>query len=192
MEINKSQDITGVKTTEDIVEGRMVLFTSNPGVDGDLTGRMSDVPGVKLPDTTAEAARARFCLTWQVDNRQPPLVDWPSYNYALRQGFDQTANTPITGKTIYMTYPGYQESVTIPSGTLSLAFGGDGTVLTVPSGQYIYDATMQVPGTRLRVADTASDSEADAGKLAVVGSGTEIAEVERFDSSTYALTIRLL
>lgn len=192
MEINKTQDITGVKTIEDIVEGRMVLLTTNPGIGTDLTGMLSDVPGVKLPDTTAEAARARYCITWQVDNREPPLVAWPSYPYALRQGFDQTANTPITDKTIYLTYPGYQESQTIPSGLLSLAYGGDGTVLTVPSGQYIYDATMQVPGTRLRACDTATDGAGSAGMLAIVASGTEIAEVERFSTTTYALTFRLL
>lgn len=192
MEINKTQDITGAKTIEAIVEGRMVLLTTNPGVGTDLTGRLSDVPGVKLPDTAAEAARARYCITWQADNRQPPIIAWPGYAYALRQGFDQDANTPITGKTIYLTYPGYQESETIPSGTLALAYGADGTVLTVPSGQYIYDATMQVPGTRLRAADTASDSADEAGQLAVVGGGTAIAEVERFDTSTYALTFRLL
>jgi len=197
MEINKVLDITGVITTEDIVEGRMVLLTSHPGYPTDLTGRLTDVPGVKLPDTLAEAARATFCLTWKNENRVPPMnIPWvgPYIPFALRQGgFDQAANTPLTGQTVYMTYPGYQNSVTIPSGTLSLGFSCCGTVLTVPSGQYVYDATMQVPGTPLRACDTATDGAGVAGMLAILVSGsTRIAQVERFNATSYALTFRML
>lgn len=193
MEINKVQDVTGVKTTEDIVEGRMVLYTLNPGTPGDITGRLADVPGVKLPDTLLEAHRARYCITWQNDNRTPPLIAWPGYNWTLRHGFDQAANTPIVGVPIYMTYPGYQESLTIPSGLLAICLAGDATVLTVPSGQYVYSAPIQVPGCRLHVCDTASDGALLAGQLAVLASGrSEIAETERFNATTFALTFRLL
>lgn len=195
MEINKVQDVTGVVTTEAIVEGRMVLYTTNPGLPfpGDLTGRLSDVPGVKLPDTVAEAARARYCITWQNDNRTPPLIAWPQYNWSLRLGFDQATNLPITGVPVYMTYPGYQESLTIPSGMLAICLAGDATVCTIPSGQYMYNVLMQVPGTRLRAADTVTDGAANAGMLAILASGTTaIAEVERFTPATFALTFRLL
>ena len=199
MEINKSHDIEGVVTTEDITEGRAVLLTSNPGYrrDGgpatDLTGRLTDLPGVKLPATTDEAARATYLITWPADNREPPIVYWPAYSYAVRQTLDQTANAPITGKTIYLTYPGNQESVVIPSGFVALGFTGVGTEVTLPSGQYVYDATMQTPGTRLRACDTATDGAASAGMLAIVASGTTaLYEVSRFNTSTFALTVRSL
>jgi len=190
MEINKNTDVTGVVVTEDITEGRMVLFTSNPGYPSDLTGRLTDLPGVKLPDTPAEAAEAMFVLTWQNDRREPPLINYPSYSYALRHGFDQTGNAPFTG-TVYLTYPGYQESVVIPSGSQALAFGGG--VFTVPSGQYVYSPAIQVPGCRLRACDAATDGAAFAGMLAVMASGTtRVAITERFNTSTFALTFRTL
>lgn len=192
MEINKSSDILGVITTEDIVEGRMVLLTSHPGYTTaqDLTGRLTDEPGVKLPDTAAEAAMARYVITWPVDNKTPPIVYWPYYTWALRQTLDRATNAPVTGRTIYLTYPGYQNAVTIPSGYLALAFGG-GT-FTVESGQYVYNALMQVPGTVLRACDTVTDGAALAGQLAILGSGVEVAVVERFTVSTFALTFRTL
>jgi len=189
MEINKQSDVLGVVPTEDITEGRMVLLTSHPGHGDDLTGRPTDIPGVKLPETEAEANRARYVLTWKVDRREPPIVNWPSYNYALRQTFDRDTNAPITGKTIYLTYPGYQESVTIPSGTNSLALGG-GTY-TIPSGQFVYSGAMQVPGTRLSVANTGDDGAASAGMLKVQEGNEEyVAVVERFDTSAFSLTFR--
>lgn len=189
MEINKNTDIIGVITYEAITEGRMVLLTSHPGYSTDVTGRLTDLPGVKLPDTTAEASRARYVITWPVDNRQPPLVDWPAYAWALRQGFDQATNAPITGKTIYLTYPGYQESVVIPSGNLALAFGQG--VFTIPSGQFVYNAAMLVPGTALYSCDTNTDSAAEAGQLTVTAGGrTAVGAVERFNSTAHKLTVR--
>jgi len=201
VEINKSSDITGVIVTEDIVEGRMVLLTSHPGYSvipgesdaADLSGRLTDEPGVKLPDTPSEAAKATYVLTWPVNNIKPPMMlplVGPMYSFALRQMFDQDGNLPLTDRTIYMTYPGNQESVTIPSGNLALAFNCCGGEFTVPSGQYVYSDDLQVPGTRLRVCDTETDGEDAAGKLAVVGSGTAVAEVSRFNSTSYALTFR--
>lgn len=201
MEINKSSDITGVIATEDIVEGRMVLLTSHPGYGtipgetgvSDLVGRLTDEPGVKLPDTPDEAARATYVCMWPVSNMTPPMrlpFVGPAFSFALRQMFDQNSNLPLTNQTIYMTYPGMQESVTIPSGNLALGFNCCGGEFTVPSGQYVYSADLQVPGTRLRVCDTASDGANSAGMLATVGSGTAIAEVSRFNASTFALTFR--
>jgi len=195
MEINKSSDITGVITTEDIVEGRMVLLTSHPTYPADLTGRLVDVPGVKLPDTLLEAARATYCLTWKVENRTPPMtVPWigPFIPWSLRVGgFDRPTNLPLTNQTIYMTYPGYQISMTIPSGMLALGYNCCGGEFTIPSGQYVYDVTMQVPGTRLRVCNTATDGAASAGMLAIMISGTvAVAEVSRFNEPNFEMTFR--
>lgn len=197
MEINKTHDIHGVITTEDITEGRAVLMTSNPGWRGgvgpvpDLTGRLTDLPGVKLPDTLAEAARATYLITWPVDNREPPIIYWPSYQFALRQTMDQATNAPITGRTIYLTYPGNQESVVIPSGFIAIGLTGVQTEVTMPSGQYVYNVAMRVPGTRLRACDTATDGAVSAGMLAIVASGTTpLYEVSRFNATTFALTVR--
>ena len=204
MEINKSHDITGVITTEDIVEGRHVLLTSHPGygtIAGesgvqDLTGRLTDEPGVKLPDTPAEANRATYIITWPVTNMKPPMMlpfVGPTYSFALRQMFDQATNLPLTGRTIYMTYPGNQESMTLPSGCLALGFNGVKGEFTIPSGQYVYSANLKITGTRLRACDTATDGAASAGMLAETNDvTTEIAEVSRFNATTYALTFRHL
>lgn len=197
MQINKVSDVTGVITTEDTIEGRMVLLTSNPGYTqdigpvNDLTGRLQDVPGVKLPDTLEEAARATYVITWTVEQRQPPIIGWPAYGYALRQGFDQAGNCPVTGRTIYITWPGYQDSMTIPSGYYALGYNCCGGEYTVPSGHYVYSANVRVPGTRLRACDAATDGAEDAGRLAEVVSGsTPVAEVSRFNATTFELTFR--
>jgi len=196
MEINKVHDITGVITTEDIVEGRCVLLTTHPGYASDVTGRLTDEPGVKLPDTQAEAARATYALTWPVDNRTPPLtIPWvgPYIPWALRAGgFDQATNLPLTSQTVYMTYPGYQENMTIPSGNLAIGLNGVGSVFTIPSGQYVYSANLQIPGTRLRVCDTATDGADLAGRLVEhTLSGTALYQVERFNTN-YSLTVGTL
>lgn len=187
MEIRKNTDIIGVYATEDIREGLMVLLTAHPGVGDDLTGRLTDRPGVKLPDTPQEAAEARFVITWPANNVKPPIVSWPHYSYALRQAFDQAGNMPAQ-LNVYLTWPGNQECVVIPSGSQALAF--DAGVFTVPSGMYVYDATMQTPGTKLRACDTSTDGAALAGMLAVVGGGTCVAIVEDFDTDTLDLTFR--
>jgi len=194
MEINKSHDIEGLITTEAIPEGRAVLLTSNPGFPGDLTGRLTNDPGAKLPDTLAEAARAHYLIAWQQNNVDPPIVAWPGYTFAMRQTFDMAGNLPTT-QAIYMTYPGLQTgcAVPIPSGTLALGYTGVGGEFTLPSGCYIYNAAMQVPGTPLRAANTATDGAAFAGMLTVMASGTTaLYEVSRFAAATFALTVRPL
>lgn len=186
MEINKYRDITGVVTTEPIVEGRMVLV-SDSGEDHNF-GSRTDLRAVKLPDTTAEAARARFCITWAVDNTAPPIYKpMPAYDFALRGGWDQAENVPFDAK-VHMTYPGNKVGATIPSGALALAFGpGE---FTVESGAYVSSADIQVPGNYVAVADTASDGAASAGKLKYSASAT-FAEVVRYDSSDGSLTFRI-
>lgn len=187
MEINHYGDtILGVVPTEDIVEGRMVLLTSHT-FSYDY-GSREDLPGVKLPDTSTEAARARYILTWAQDDRPTPIYQpQPSLSFALRYGFDQAANAPFAA-TVFLTHPGQQEGVTIPSGTPAAAFGEG--LYTVPSGSYVYSAELLVPGNPLAVADTATDGASEAGKLKYSASNP-VGEVYEFDTTTGKLTFRL-
>jgi hypothetical protein len=188
MEINKFYDIKGVIPTEDIVEGRMVVLTSHTH-NYDF-GSKTDLPGCKVPATAEEANAAMFIVTWAVDNRETPIYQPnPSFNYALRQGFDRPANTPFS-TTVYVTHPGNQNGLTIPSGTPCLAFG-EGTY-TVPSGCYINNAAIVNPGTLLQVANTAEDST-DAGKLKVVSTwgNRVIGVVEHYNTSNGDLTFSI-
>ncbi len=72
MEINKFSDIIGVLTKADIVEGRMVLLTGHD--QSHDFGSREDLPGVKLPATAAEAAKATYLLVFAQDNRSLPIV----------------------------------------------------------------------------------------------------------------------
>lgn len=189
MEINRLDQVIGVVTTADVVEGRFVLLTSH-SKNYDF-GSLTDLPGAKVPATAEEAKRARYCVTWAVDNRKPPYYQpMPAYSFALRQGgWDQAGNVPFSAN-VWMTYPGYQNSKTIPSGTPSLAIG-PGTV-TIPSGQYIYNVSLVVPGAPVIVANTAEDTT-DAGKPKYQATIDErvIGYVEQYDSSTGNLTINI-
>jgi len=143
MEINQFSDVLGVVPTEDIVEGRFVLLCEH-SFSYDF-GSREDVVGVKLPDTTDEGTRCKFCLTWAVSNSSTPMyIPQPVLAQGARRGgWSEAANTPITGATVYLTYPGYTEGQTIPSGTPSLVYT-DGT-FTIPLGGYIADASIIVP-----------------------------------------------
>src|SRR3990170_3587062 len=189
MEINKYTDITGVVTTEAIVEGRMVLYVGHSETHD--FGSREDLTGVKLPDTQDEAARSHFVITWPVDNTKPPLYyPYPSYAFSLRQGWDQATNMPFNADVTMIPYS-MTTCKTIPSGYLALAFGPG--VFTVPSGCYIYSANMEVPGTWLEVANTAEDGAGFEGMLMEDADGSEgkFAQVERFNDTTGALTFRL-
>lgn len=188
MEINDFSDVLGVMPTEDIVEGRFVLFTSH-GFSSDF-GSDTDLPGVKLPDTAEEAKRAVYCLTWKVDNRPTPIYQVPSMSFAERGGWNQAANAPFS-TTVYLTHPGNQEGLTIPSGVSALAYTEG--IFTIPSGGYVNSNNITVPGAALIIADTNSDSAGDAGKpkyTATMAVGV-IGEVVRHDSATGRLTIRV-
>jgi hypothetical protein len=177
----------GVIASENITEGRMVLLTSH-SFDNDF-GSNTDLPAVKLPDTSAEAIRARYCITFAVDNRPTPFVETiPSMAYALRGGFDQASNVPFSA-TVYLTHKANQEGLTIPSGTQALAFGEG--IYTVPSGCYVYNASLTAPGAPLAVADTNSDSAEDAGKLKYSATNP-VAEVIRYNSTDGKLTFKIL
>lgn len=188
MEINYYEDsILGVVTTENIIEGRMVLLTSHTH-DKDF-GSLTDLPGVKLPDNTTEAAKARYCITFAQDNSSLPIYHpAPGYNWALRYGFDMTDNAPFSA-TVHVTHPSVQEGLTIPSGVGALAFGTG--IYTVPSGAFIYSSNLETPGATLAVADTSSDGADEAGKLKYSTSNV-VAEVIRYDSESVKLTFRIL
>lgn len=189
MEINHYGDtILGAVAVEDIVEGRMVCLTSHTW-DEDY-GSLTDLPGCKLADTTAESTKSRYVITFAQDNRSLPIyVAQPHFNYALRYGFDQSANAPFSA-TVYITHLNNQEGLTIPSGSSVLLFG-EGEY-TVPSGAYIYSAALLIPGTQLEVANTANDGANSAGKLKEFNSGTIVAEVIEFDEDTDKLTFKIL
>jgi len=194
MEINKFTDIMGVVTTEDIPEGRMVLMTPNTvPAGGHNFGSRTDLPGVKLPADSTEAAKAKFCITWPVNNAtaHDPItmfIPQPSFDWTMRQGgWDQARNVPFTSK-VYLSYPGHWNGETIPSGWLALAF--DRGVFTVPSGHFVYSADL-VTGAPLEVLNTGDDGATEAGKLAYHASGT-IAVVERYDTDENKLTFRTL
>ena len=188
MEINHYGDtVMGVVLTADTVEGRMVLLTAHSWSKD--FGSQSDLPGAKVPATAAEAIRARYCITWEQDNRATPIyLPNPAYSFALRQGWDQAQNAPFAA-TVYLTHPGVQEGLTIPSGSNAVAFGEG--IYTVPSGAYIWSADVEVPGNPLDVADTATDGAAFAGMLHY-GTTSPVAEVYHFDTATSKLTFKIL
>src|SRR3990167_5879971 len=188
MEINKYTDITGVVTAEAIVEGRMVILTSH-SFDHDF-GSRTDLPAVRLPDTATEAEKAHYVIAFAVDNSKPPIFHpYPSFSYALRQGFDQGSNVPFSAD-VYTTAQSMLQGRTIPSGALALAFGPG--VFTVPSGAFVYSANLEVPGTWLEAAN-GQDDGTDTGKLKedADGSAGKYAQVERFSVEDWSLTFRI-
>jgi hypothetical protein len=188
LEINQFQEVLGVMPVEDIVEGRFVCLTSHT-FSSDF-GSDTDLPGVKTPDNAAEAARAKYILTWKVDNRQFPAYAVPSMQFAQRGGWDQAANAPFS-TTVYLTHPGNQNCLTIASGISSLAYT-DG-IFTVMSGCYIYSANIIVPGATIRIHQANEGNAADAGKpmydadmdIQIIG------ETHSYDSTTGALSIKV-
>lgn len=191
MEIRGGYDnIISVIPTADVVEGRMGLLTTHSH-SYDF-GSKEDRPGFKVPATAEEAKRAKFMIAWGEDNRETPIISpIPSTVFNTRNGYGSTANAPITSATVYLTQPGHQEGLTIPSGTYSLAYFA-GTY-TVESGSYIYNAALENVGAPVIVANTAEDTT-DAGKLKYQATMDErvVGLVIDFNSSTSALTVQLL
>jgi hypothetical protein len=188
MEINEFEDVLGVMPVQDIVEGRFVTLCAHT-FSKDF-GSETDLPGVKLPANAAEAARAKFCLTWKVDNSSTPIYAVPSYPFAQRGGWDQPANAPFS-TTMYLTHPGNQEGLTIASGVSALAYT-EGT-FTLPSGAYIYSANIIVPGATIRIHQADEGTASDAGKP-MYDADMDIqivAETREYNSTTGALTIRV-
>lgn len=182
----------GAVTRQDITEGRFVVLTA--GVTA-MFGSQADLPGVKLPETDAVALTAHHIVTFTAPDRVVGpnnllFVPQPSYEYALREGYDKAANLPMTNTTVRTVWPGNQESQVIASGTKCLIYGA-GSVVTVPSGQYVWNAALQTPGARLEVLNTTDDTLANSGKLSYAAAGT-IAEVVDFDSTDASLMVRIL
>jgi peptidoglycan hydrolase-like protein with peptidoglycan-binding domain len=185
MELNRFEDVLGVVTTDAIVEGRFVVLCGHSETYD--FGSREDLPGVKVPATSEEATRAKFVLTFAVDNRPTPIMEpVPATTFGLRGGFGAAANAPFSA-TVYLTPPGNQEGLTIPSGTPALAFT-EGT-FTLPSGAYIYSSNLVVPGAAFVI----EHSGADAGKPKYTATNAVgvIGFVERYDSTTGKLTVRV-
>lgn len=154
MEIRKFEDIHGMTAAEDIVEGRFVIIES----DGK----------VHLPHGGTEVPR--LLAGHPVSNITPPFyLPNPSYTFGLRQTFEQAPNVPFEAY-VHLTNPSMTESPTIPSGSGVLLF--DRGVFTLPSGQWVYSASV-VPGVELEVVN----SGATAGKPQLKSSGTAVAMV---------------
>lgn len=188
MEILKIRDIQGVVVNDAIVEGRMVLLKANLPGTYDF-GSRGDLPGVNVPADSTEAAEAKYIVAFSVDNRSLPIYQpTPSFDWALRGGWDQAENVPFSA-TVHLTHPGNKKSQTIPSGSLALAFHGG--VFKVFSGQYVYNAALETPGAKMTTANVTDDTATEAGKLKYDANGT-IAQVERFHSDTRDIEVRLL
>jgi hypothetical protein len=188
MEINRFEDVIGVRVIEDIVEGRFVVLTSH-NLGGLIMNTDADVPGAKLPTSAEEAKRARYCVTFAVDNRPAPIVDWPQTAYDFRGGVVNSTAGPLTGVKMWLTHPGNQESQTIPSGYKALAFTE--AYVTLPSGQYVYSSDLETPGAALVIETNAG---ADRGKpkyAATYDADTAVARVIDYDTNTGALTIKV-
>jgi hypothetical protein len=188
MEINRFEEVVGVRVTEDIVEGRFVVLTAH-NLGGAIMNVDADVPGAKLPTTTEEAKRARFCVTFAVDNRPAPIIDYPQTAFDFRGGVVNSQQGPLTGMKMWLTHPGNQVSQTIPSGYKALAFTEG--VFTLPSGQYVYNVALRTPGAAIEIESTAG---ADRGKpkyLATYDADKVVGFVHEFDATTAALSVRI-
>jgi hypothetical protein len=186
MEINRFDKVQGVVTKEAIVEGRFVTLGEHTETHG--FGSREDLLGAKVPTTADEAARAKYVVTWPVSNGPVPFYEpTPSYDWSLRAGgFDQAANVPFDAR-VYLTYPGYTDGATIPSGNLALAFTEG--VFTIPSGGFVYDADIIKPGAALVVGYSGGEE----GKLkytAALAVGV-VGFTEEFDSTSFKLRVRV-
>ncbi len=159
-ELNHIEEVLACVVVQDTPEGRFGLFvTHNNNYD---FGSRTDLPGFKLPATSAEAAKARFMVGWAPTNQQMPMyLPEPGMPFALRQGFGTADNAPFNA-TVYVTPPSLQEGVVIPSGVPALAFGAG--IYTLGTDGYIADSNL-VAGAPVKVADAATDGAANAGKL---------------------------
>lgn len=182
MEINRFDDVIGVVPTANIVEGRFVCLDTH--TFSYEYGSRVDLPGAHVPSSSEEATRAKFCITFAIDNRPTPIMAFPTMDFALRGGFDQAANAPFA-TTVYLTHPGNQEGLTIPSGQPSIAYT-DAT-LTLPSGSYVYSADIIKTGALLVI----EYSGADAGKPKYASNNAVgvIGRTYGYDSGSKRLTV---
>ncbi len=177
MEIHKYTDILGMEIGEAIYEGRMVLIRPAGATS-------ASTPVAMMPSDADQADLARYVVAWPVDDRKPPIFQsYPSYTQALRYGFDQTTNLPVSA-TLYYTWPGLQSTPQeIPSGTGSLLY--DKGEFTVTSGNWVY-GTDVLPGTELEV----EYSGANRGQLKKLSSGQAVAVATSIDQTNKTLRFR--
>ena len=187
MEIKGYKDeIVGVVPTADIVEGRVGLLVGH-SFSHDF-GSRTDLPGFRVPATTEEAKRARYTITWAVDNRSFPLFQpVPSFPFSVRSEFEGAQTHPFSA-TFYLSNPGNKEGLTIPSGTPALAFGR-GTY-GFRTADYIADSNLHTAGALVIVANAAEDTT-DAGKLKYQSTMDDrvIGVVREWDSVSGQLTV---
>jgi hypothetical protein len=140
-----------------------------------------------MPTSAAEAALSKYVCLFADDNRSLPVYSpGASFTFALRQGFDQTVNSPMTSQTVYPVHPkDYDVAQTIPSGSTVRLYGAG--VFTVPSGGFVYSSTLETPGAQLSVNSTAGGD--DQGKLYYSATNV-VAEVVKFNSDA-SLTFRI-
>lgn len=180
-----SEAILGAVVKQAITHGRMVKLAAN-STSYDFGGR-DDLPGCLMPTSAAEAALSHYVCLFADDNRSLPVYDpGGSYTFALRQGFDQTGNSPLTSQTVYPVHPkDYETAQVIPSGSTCRLYGAG--VFTVPSGGFVYAAALEVPGATMTVNATAGGD--DQGKLTSSASNV-VAEVVKFNTDA-SLTFRI-
>jgi hypothetical protein len=188
LEINNFENVVGLIPTADVMEGKFVTIV--PHTHTSDFGSKEDVMGCKVPTTAAEAAGAKYCITWTPDNQATPFYETlPTLDntFATRGGWSAGANMPLSA-TIYMTHHSSgPESQTIPSGRASLGYTHG--VFTLPSGCYVDSAAIKLTGAYLRVAYDAGNE----GKL-VQDNDYDIQVIgitEDYDATTKKLTVRI-
>jgi hypothetical protein len=191
-EINRFEDVIGGVVQADTVEGRLVVMGAN-AMGGTFINIDADLPGFKVPATAEEAKRAKFVCMWAVDNRESPIVNYDSLrtNFDFRGGFVNSQSGPLTGLTMWLTHPGNQEGTTIPSGYKALGYT-EGT-FTFPSGAYVYNANIIVPGAAIIVSDETTDGAGNGGmpKYTATFAAGVIGFTEDYDAADGRLTIRV-
>jgi len=154
MELRRFHSSVGDNLAEAVVEGRMVVRTED---------------GARRPTSSNEAKYAFYCAGFPVDNRSTPIyVPTPSISWALREGWDRPENVPFDAE-VHLTYPGYKDKQTIPSGNQVVLYG-KGSTISVSSGEWVYSASV-VAGALLEVEYSGDDR----GKFKLLASGTAIA-----------------
>lgn len=183
MEINKLDDAIGAVAIQELVEGRVVMLV--PAADD----QGLPVIGARYPVNTAEAIEAKYVVTWPQSNLSfPGPLSYPSMAFALRQGFEQAANTPFS-QTVYTTYPGMTDGATIPSGYDVVLHGGDDGVYTISSGVFVHNAGL-VTGAKLEALNTGDDTTS-AGMLSLTTTDADtVAYVVSYNAPYRRLTVK--
>lgn len=184
MEINSFDDAIGAYALENLTEGLMVILTNVPG---DSTNSLF---GARRPVNATEAKDAKYVVTWpQSDLPMPGPLSYPSLTYSLRTGgFDQLQSMPIS-QSLYLTYPGMTDGMTIPSGYQVVLHGGDEGVYTISSGVFVANAGL-VPGAKVEALNVADDNTS-AGMLSLTTVDADtVAYVVAYDAAKVRLTVK--